>query len=64
RRLGDKGMGRQGEKGSYEVMKLGRWEKRREIPNDKTQIARRLGDKGVGRQGEMVASQWVGLIFV
>jgi len=50
-------MGRQGEKGSYEVMKLGRWEKRREIPNDKTQMTRRLGDKGMGRQGEMVASQ-------
>ena len=33
---------RQGEKGSYEVKKLGRWEKGREMSNDKLQMSNQI----------------------
>jgi glycolate oxidase len=43
----DKENGKQGEKGSFEVRKLGRWEKRKEIANDKYQSqSLRINDTG------------------
>ena len=38
---------RQGEKGSYEVMRLGRWERRKEIPNDKYQNLKVLNNTAI-----------------